>query len=50
MGRRAIDPLPTNQTAELDLGEMYKPWKYVDVYIPTVLQSIVGMLGDLNVS
>lgn len=47
-GRKAIDPIPA-------LAQEYKvqesvPWKHTQVYIPTLLQSIIRYSDELDVS
>ncbi|KAL9124286.1 MAG: hypothetical protein Q9217_006372 [Psora testacea] len=42
-GRKAIDPLQ-NSAVMIDEGPDSKPWKYCDVYIPTVLRWILDSL------
>ena len=44
-GRKAIDPLPTNDTMHSDLDIESKPWKYRVVYIVTVFRWILMHLN-----
>jgi len=43
--RKAVDPRPSDDTAHSDLDAKLKPWKYLDVYIVTVFQWILGQLN-----
>ena len=40
-GRKAIDPIPSNDTLHSDLDAENKPWKYRDVYIVTVFRWVL---------
>ena len=43
-GRKAIDPLPSNDNLHSDLDAENKPWKYRDVYIVTLFQWVLMQL------
>ena len=44
-GRRAIDPIPNNETLHSDLDASSKPWKHRNVYIVTVFQWVLSHLS-----
>ena len=44
-GRRAIHPIPSNETSHGDLDASSKPWKHRDVYMVTVFQWVLSHLS-----
>lgn len=47
--RKAISPLPVDISVRHNLENEDRPWKTKDVYVPTVLHSIIKLLDTLEV-